>query len=342
MNSIKEKLSGVFAIDAIPSEDDKLFPDDLRNNFMVNKTLLFVLIIITVITGCTGERQPAVEQQSGEDTSIPFVDSPVVEDGAIIQQISTGHAFTEGPVVDDSGNLYFVDIPFNTINKIDPDGVRSSFVRGSGCANGLAIDSNGVLHACLNVDRCVVSIDSEGNYTVLADNYQGKKFNNPNDLWIDAKGGIYFTDPAYYLRLTKELDGEYVYYITPDRLSVMRVIDDTVQPNGIIGTPDNKLLYVADPGQRTIFRYTINEDGTLSNKTEYVKSGSDGMTIDSEGNIYLTGRGISVYNPNGTRIETISVPEGPSNLCFGGSDKKTLFITARTSVYSLRMKVSGL
>ena len=129
---------------------------------MNNKALLFVIIMIAVITGCTGERQPDVGQQSGEDTSIPYADSPVVEEGAVIQQISTGHAFTEGPVFDDSGNLYFVDIPFNTINKIDPDGVRSSFVRGSGCANGLAIDANGVLHACLNVDRCVVSIDSEG------------------------------------------------------------------------------------------------------------------------------------------------------------------------------------
>ena len=177
---------------------------------------------------------------------------------------------------------------------------------------------------------------------MIADNYQGKRFNNPNDLWIDAKGGIYFTDPAYYLRLTIEQDGEYVYYIPPDRLSVQRVIDDTIRPNGIVGIPDNKLLYVADPGQRTVFRYTINEEGILSNKTEYVKSGTDGMTIDSEGNIYLTGRGISVYNPNGTLIETISVPEGTSNLCFGGSDKKTLFITARTSVYSLRMKVSGI
>ena len=302
------------------------------------KTLMFLLVMILAAAGCAGERQPAVEQQNTEDS---YADSPVVLDGAVMSQISTGHAFTEGPVFDDSGNLYFVDIPFNTINKIDPDGERSSFVRGSGCANGLAIGPDGVLHACLNVDRSVVSIDSEGNYTVLADNYRGKRFNNPNDLWIDAKGGIYFTDPAYYIRLTKELDGEYVYYIPPDRGPVQCVVDDTVRPNGIIGTPDNKLLYVADPGQRTVFRYTIDGDGILSNKTEYVKSGTDGMTIDGEGNIYLTGRGITVYDPDGEKIETIDVPEGTSNVCFGGTDNKTLYITARTSVYSIRMKVSG-
>ena len=341
MNSIKEKLSGVFALEITLFKDDKLLLDNLRKNFMINKTLLIV-IMLTVISGCTTERQPAVEEQNSEDTSIPFVDSPVVEEGAIIKQISTGHAFTEGPVVDASGTLYFVDIPFNTISRISPDGKRSAFVRGSGCANGLAIDREGVLHACLNGDRCVVSIDSEGNYTVIADNYRGKRLNNPNDLWIDAKGGIYFTDPAYYLRETIEQDGEHVYYIPPDRSTTIRVADDLMRPNGIIGTPDNKLLYIADERGRTIFRYTINEDGTLSDKTEFVKSGSDGMTIDSEGNIYITGRGIAVYNPSGTRIETIPVPEGPANLCFGGSDKKTLFITARTSVYSLRMKVSGL
>ena len=308
---------------------------------MINKILLFIIIILTAIFGCSVERQPAVEEQSGEDTIVPFIDSPVVEKGEIIQQISTGYGFTEGPVVDASGTLYFVDVPLNSIYKITPDGKSSLFLRESGCANGLAIGYDGVLYACLNGDRSVVSVDSDGNYTLIANSYQGKRLNNPNDLWIDAKGGIYFTDPAYYIRDTIEQDGEQVYYITPDRSTIMRVTDDLIRPNGIIGTQDNTLLYVADPGGKTIYRYTINDDGTLSNKEVFVNEGSDGMTIDGEGNIYLTFRSVIVYDPNGTRIETIHVPESPTNVCFGGSDKKTLFITARTSVYSLRMKVSG-
>ncbi|MFC1489657.1 SMP-30/gluconolactonase/LRE family protein [Candidatus Latescibacterota bacterium] len=306
----------------------------------ISKILMFVLMI-ALITGSGVVAQRMMRQQSVEDTGKTYVDSPVVEDGAVIKLISSGHGYTEGPVVDNAGNLYFVDIPFNSITKIDPNGVRSGFVRGSGCANGLAIGPDGLLYACLNGDRSVVSIDSEGNYTVLADNYEGKRFNNPNDLWIDAKGGIYFTDPAYYIRMTKELDGQYVYYITPDRSTVRRVIDDSINPNGIIGSMDNKFLYVADNGQRGILRYTINEDGSLSNKTISINSGSDGMAIDSKGNIYLTGRGITVYDPDGKMIENIPVPEGAHNMCFGGTDNKTLYITARTSVYSIQMKVSG-
>jgi len=297
------------------------------------------MILSAVLVSFTVFLCSTVVAQPDKETNRSYTGSPVVEDGAVLKQVTTGHGYTEGPVSDSVGNLYFVDIPFNSIYKISPEGRTSSFVRGDGCANGLAIGPDGVLYACLNGDRCVVAVDSRGNYTVVADTYQGKRLNNPNDLWIDAKGGIYFTDPAYYLRLTIEQEGKYVYYITPDRKSLIRVIDDSVMPNGIIGTVDNKTLYVADAGQ--ILRYTINEDGMLSNKSVYVRSGADGMTIDSEGNVYLTGRGITVYNPEGKLIETINVPEGPSNCGFGGPDKKTLFITARTSVYSLRMKASG-
>ncbi len=138
-----------------------------------------------------------------------------------------------------------------------------------------------------------------------------------------------------------EQDGEHVYYLSPDRKKLIRVIDDMVRPNGVIGTPDGKLLYVADHGGRKTFVYKINNDGTLSNKKLFAPEGSDGMTIDNEGNIYLTARVVAVYNKNGQKIETIKVPEGPANLCFGGPDKRTLFITARTSLYSVRMRVKA-
>jgi gluconolactonase len=177
--------------------------------------------------------------------------------------------------------------------------------------------------------------------TVLADKYQGKKFNSLNDLWIDPNGGVYFTDPRYGSKDGMEQDGEHVYYLTPDREKVIRVIDDMVRPNGVIGTPDGKLLYVADHAGRKTFVYTINSDGTLSDKKLFAPEGSDGMTIDNQGNIYLTTRVVAVYNPKGEKIQEIELPERPANVTFGGKDKQTLFITAQTSLYSIKMQVKG-
>ena len=201
----------------------------------------------------------------------------------------------------------------------------------------------------------MVSIDTKGNVTVLADKYDGKRLNSPNDLWLDPKGGIYFTDPRYGKTDDLEQDGENVYYLTPDRKKLIRVIDDMVKPNGVIGTPDGKLLYVTDHGGDKTFVYTINKDGTLSNKTLFAPESSDGMTIDNQDNIYLTSmpsktlssydtglNPVSVYNSTGQKIETIRIPERPANVCFGGKDKQTLFITAQTSLYSVRMTVKGL
>ncbi len=177
---------------------------------------------------------------------------------------------------------------------------------------------------------------------MLADKYKGKKFNSPNDLWIDRKGGIYFTDPRYGRREEMPQDGECVYYLSGDRKQVIRLIDDMVRPNGIIGTADGKRLYVADHGGKKTYVYKINKDGTLSDKHLFAEQGSDGMTLDSRGNVYLTGTEVTVYSTGGEKIASIEVPERPSNVCFGGKDKKTLFITARTSLYSLRMAVKGL
>lgn len=317
-----------------------------RHSILRGVTLL-VMLVSTILLTCADSQKTTNGQLSGSG-AVPFADSPVVAEGAVVEQISTNHGFTEGPVVDAAGTLFFVDVPFNTIYQVTPDGEVSPFVSGSGCANGLGISPDGVLHACLNGDRSIVAVDSDGSYTTVADMYQGKRFNNPNDMWFDANGGFYFTDPAYYLNTTIEQDGQCVYYVTPDRSAVIRVIDDSVQPNGLIGTPDGTVLYVADPGQRIVFKYSINDDGTLSNKTVFSHNECDGMTIDSDGNLYFSdiyytdGPGITVYNPDGELIESIAVPEGTSNCGFGGPDKKTLFITARTSVYKLQMKVAGL
>jgi gluconolactonase len=270
----------------------------------------------------------------------------VVAEGAKVEKLAGGFAFTEGPAADRQGNIYFSDIPNNRILKwslgVRPlEGKLSTFRENSGGANGLYFDAKGNLLACEGGGRRLVSIDPQGNVTVLAERYQGKRFNSPNDLWVDLKGGVYFTDPRYGNRDGMEQDGEYVYFLSPDRKRLIRVIDDMVRPNGLIGTPDGKTLYVADNGGHKTFVYKVNDDGTLSNKKLFAPEGSDGMTIDNEGNVYLTAGVVAVYDKAGQKIEEIKVPESPANLTFGGKDGKTLFITARTSFYAVRMRVAG-
>jgi gluconolactonase len=266
----------------------------------------------------------------------------VIAPGAKVEKLAGDFKFTEGPASDAEGNIFFSDIPNNRILKWSLDGKLSTFRENSGGANGLYVDKKGNVVACEGGGRRLVSIDPNGNVTVLADKYQDKRFNSLNDLWLDPNGGVYFTDPRYGRRDNMEQDGEHVYYLSPDCKKLIRVIDDMVRPNGIIGTADGKLLYVADHGGNKTFVYTINKDGTLSNKKLFAPEGSDGMTIDNEGNVYLTTRVVAVYNSKGEKIETIIVPEQPANVCFGGKDNHTLFITARMSLYSLRMRVKGL
>ena len=268
-------------------------------------------------------------------------EASVVVDGAKVEKLAGGFAFTEGPAADAQGNVYFSDIPNNRIHKWSLDGKLSTFRENSGGANGLYFDKDGNLLACEGSGRRLVSIDMKGDVTVLADKYQGKKFNSLNDLWIDPKGGIYFTDPRYGNRDGMEQDGEHVYYLSPDRKKLIRVIDDMVRPNGLIGTPDGKILYATDNGDGKTFAYRINWDDTLRGKELIAPKGSDGMTIDNEGNIYLTTSGVVVYDKQGNKIETIDIPERPANVCFGGKDNQTLFITARTSLYSIKMRVKG-
>ncbi|MHC4158605.1 MAG: SMP-30/gluconolactonase/LRE family protein [Planctomycetota bacterium] len=279
----------------------------------------------------------------------------VVVPNAKVEKIAGGFKFTEGPAADAQGNIFFTDIPNNQIHKWSLDSKLSTYREKSGGANGLFFDKNGNMLVCEGGRRQLVSINPQGKVTVLADRYNNKRLNSPNDLWVDPKGGVYFTDPRYGRTDDLEQDGEHVYYLSPDRKRFIRVIDDMVKPNGIIGTPDGKLLYVTDHGGDKTFVYNINEDGTLSDKKLFAAESSDGMTIDSKGNIYLTSmpsstlsrydpglNPVSVYNSEGQKIETILIPERPANVCFGGKDKQTLFITAQTSLYAVRMQVKGL
>ena len=265
----------------------------------------------------------------------------IVAPGAVMEKLAGGFSFTEGPAEDGDGNIYFTDIPNNRIHKWTIGAGLSTFREESGGANGLFFDGKGHLLACQGGSRRLVLISLDGKLTVLADQYEGKKLNSPNDLWPDPRGGIYFTDPRYGNRDGLEQEGECVYYLSPDRGRLLRVISDMVRPNGVIGTPDGKRLYVTDHGDSKTFVYSINSDGTLAAKKLFAPEGSDGMTLDSEGNLYLTTSGVSVYRPDGTHLGMIAVPERPANVCFGGKDRKVLFITARTSLYSIQMRVKG-
>ena len=270
----------------------------------------------------------------------------IVAAGVKVKKLAGGFKFTEGPAVDAEGNVFFTDQPNNRIHKWSVDGKLSVFHENPGRANGLYFDKKGNLLACADLNNQLWSIDPKGKVTVLVDGYRNKKLNGPNDLWLDPKGGIYFTDPfyrrRYWNRGPMEQDGQHVYYLYPDRKKLIRVTDDLVTPNGIIGTPDGKLLYVADLGARKTYVYNINADGTLSNKKLFCSMGSDGMTLDNEGNVYLTGKGVTVFNSAGEKIEHIDIDAGwTANVCFGGKDRQTLFITAKTSLYALRMRVKG-
>lgn len=256
-----------------------------------------------------------------------------------IRKLAGGFIFTEGPASDKKGSLYFTDIPNNRIHKWCIDGKLSTFMENSGGANGLFFDKIGNLLACLGGAGKLVSIDAKGKVTVLSGNYQGKPFNSPNDLWIDPKGGIYFTDPRYGSRENLPQDGEHVYYLSADRKKIIRVINDMVRPNGVIGTPDGELLYVADHGANKTYTYKIKPDGTLSDKRLFAEQGSDGMTLDGNSNVYLTAKAVTIYDPSGKLIETIEIPERPSNVCFGGKNKNKLFITARKSLYSIDKQI---
>ncbi|GAB6120320.1 SMP-30/gluconolactonase/LRE family protein [Dysgonomonas termitidis] len=263
------------------------------------------------------------------------------------EKLADGFSFTEGPAVDKKGNIYFTDQPNDKILIWSTDGRLSTFMENTGRANGLYFDRNGNLLSCSDMDNELWSIDMNGNHTVLVADFNGYKLNGPNDLWVHPAGGIYFTDPLYkrdYWTRNPGMqqEGEYVYFLSPDRDSVIKVATDLKKPNGIIGTPDGKQLYIADIGANKTYVYDILPDGSLANKKLFTSLGSDGMTIDREGNIYLTGQGVTVFNPEGKQIEHIPVEANwTANVCFGGKDMKTLFITASRYLYSLRMNVKG-
>jgi gluconolactonase len=281
----------------------------------------------------------------------PTMAQSLVAPGAEVVKLAGDFGFTEGPTANSKGDVYFVDDPNNKIHRWSVEEKKVSvFIDDSAHANGMYFDKNDNLYVCEGGTGSIVSYTPEGKRTVVANKFGDRSFNKPNDLWIDPKGGIYFTDPVYGQGYQNVQGGEHVYYILPDRSKTIRVIEvsgkegEFVKPNGILGTPDGKLLYVADINGKVVYRYNIQPDGTLTDKFPFAPVSCDGMTIDEKGNVYLTDMtkgDLAIYSSDGKEIERISVPERPANVCFGGKEFKTLFITARKGFYSIEMSVKG-
>lgn len=271
----------------------------------------------------------------------------LIADGAKLQLVSDGFEFTEGPASDSQGNVYFTDQPNNRIHKWSVDDNKVSvFMEDAGRANGLFFDAEGNLYAAADKHSELWKIDKNKEVSVLLSQFRGQRFNGPNDLWIDPHGGIFFTDPfykrPYWKHNEQPIEEQRVYYLTPNRKGLFIAAEGLVKPNGIIGTPDGKTLYVADIDDNKTWKYSIGKDGKLEDKTLFTEMGSDGMTIDGQGNLYLTGDGVTVFNPRGEKILHIPVDKDwTANVTFGGKENKTLFITAMDSLFSLNMNVDG-
>jgi len=260
--------------------------------------------------------------------------------------ISKQFSFTEGSSVDKQGNVFFTDQPNNKIWEYSVDGKLSVFMEDAWHSNGTYFDSKGNLISCAESKDQLVAISPKGKIKVLVNDFQGHRLNGPNDVWVAPDGGIYFTDPYYqrdfWDRKKPDIEGQNVYYLLKGSNNPVLVVSDMEQPNGIVGTPDGKYLYIADIKANKTYKYTIASDGNLTDKHLFVEQGSDGMTLDSEGNVYLTGNGVIVYDPAGTKIAHIKIDEPwTANLCFCGKNKDDLFITASKAVYILHMKVRG-
>ncbi len=344
-----------------------------REKIMSNK-LSFVSVFLGVITLTL----IATISSLSAETSVNLV-AP----GATIQKTS-GFTSTEGPATDADGNVWFTEVFASRIQKWNwEDGKTTLYRENTGTANGMMFDAKGNLVICEMGNGRIVRDDLKGHVTVIADSMNGKKFRGPNDLWIDPKGGIYFSHTSMGAMPPGGMPGEAppsgmqggappsgempasggmpegmggapggppsaggdtsdlgIVYISPDGKNVSLVTTDVTNPNGLIGTPDGKILYVGDG--KKVFSYKINSDGSLSDKKLFCESGTDGMAMDEHNDVYLTDdKDILIYSPAGELLQKIETPDGCSNVEFCGKDRKTLFFTYHDNIYTLKMNVRG-
>jgi gluconolactonase len=283
---------------------------------------------------------------------------PFVAPGAKLEKLWASGEFTEGPAEGPDGNVYFSDIG-NRIMRFDPrTGHTAAFREPSGKSNGLKFDAAGRLIACEGANtggnRRVSITNKDGTVRTLADRWEGKRFNSPNDLCLDAKGRVYFSDPRYVGEEPREIPAESVYRIDPDG-KVTRVTHDVRKPNGLAISPDGKTLYVADSGSdpaaaRQLVAFPLREDGSVGEKIllhDFGRQrGIDGMTVATDGTIVATAgsrdtAGIYFFSPDGKKLGVLPTPEDPNNCCFAGPKRQTLYITAGKSLYRIDLTLTG-
>jgi len=271
----------------------------------------------------------------------------VVKPGATLQKLAGDFKFTEGATSDPNGHVFFVDQPNNRIHRWDVTaGELSTWLEPAGRANGMCFDAAGNLIACADETNALWSITPDKQVTVLLHEYDGRPMNGPNDVWVHPDGALYLTDPFYkrswWAHSEPPQSGKHVYRLSTDHGTLARVTEAMDQPNGITGTADGRTLFVAEIGAGKIWTWAIQPDGSLTDKRLFCEARSDGMTLDEAGNLYTTSKGVVVFDKNGKLLETIEVPEAwTANVCFGGKDRRTLFITASTGLYSIELRHRG-
>jgi gluconolactonase len=263
---------------------------------------------------------------------------------APIEKLAANFQFTEGPLWGAAKNeLLFSDIPANRIVRFK-DGKFETFRAPSNHSNGLTFDKQGRLIACEHGTRRVIRTEVDGTLTVLAERFEGKRLNSPNDVVVKSDGAVYFTDPPFAVRREeRELDFQGVFRLAPDGKTLMAVAQDFIKPNGLAFTPDEKTLYINDTERGHIRAFEVAADGTLDHGRVFAQApGADGMKVDTEGNVYCACKpGVMVFDRTGQLLHTYALRDQPTNLAFGDTDGQTLYITARPSLYRVRLAVPG-
>jgi dipeptidyl aminopeptidase/acylaminoacyl peptidase len=347
----------------VPFLESVRLVEDLRKQKVDVETLVFPdeahgFLTHAAWLRCLQATADYLERRLGEQPAT----KEIVAADAKPEKVAGGYAFTEGPAADADGNLFFTDSPRNQILKLKPDGKVEVFDKESGDANGMRFDPKGRLVACCGEGgkRAVVRYEKDGSKTILADKYNGKRLTAPNDLCFDQQGRVYFTDPCYGKRPKDGQEKYAVYRIEvengePVPNKVTRVIDDVDTPNGIALSPDGKTLYVADTaarkdGPHTLIAYDVAADGTCKRRAVLhdfkERRGIDGMVVDTDGNIYATAEegertGVYIFAPDGKQLGFLRTPETATNCTFGDKDLRTLYITAGSSVYKVRVNATG-
>ena len=322
---------------------------------MPKYSFIALIVLALFVSSCqpqTTEQPPAAVEIGEIVKADPALDS-IVPASAKIEKLAGGFRFTEGPVWIQPGYLLFSDIPASSIVKWAPGGGVSLFRAPIG-SNGLTLDSEGRLVICGHTDRSISRFEKDGSMTVLADRYKGKRLSSPNDLVYKSDGSLYFTDPPYGLEKEdddpeKEVEFNGIYRLSGSKLQLVH--KGMNRPNGLAFSPDENYLYVAnsDPAKSLWMRFEVQPDGSLANDTvfydvtqETEEGLPDGMKVDKKGNLYCTGPGgVWIFSPDGKHLGTIKPPEVPANCAWGGSDGKTLYITAQTGLYRIRLEAEG-